>query len=78
MTSALPDPSELGQLVGKPGETLQETLHRTLLEMILFGYFERGARLYPQELSLKFGVSLTPVREGMRIARQQGRRSLSA
>ncbi|CAH1665513.1 GntR family transcriptional regulator [Chelatococcus asaccharovorans] len=69
MTSALPDPAELGQLVGKPGETLQETLHRTLLEMILFGYFERGARLYPQELSLKFGVSLTPVREAlMRLA----------
>lgn len=61
--------SELGTLVGEPGETLQGTLYRTLLEMILFGFFERGARLYPQQLAEQFDVSLTPVREAlMRLA----------
>ena len=61
--------SELGTLVGAPGETLQETLYRTLLEMILFGFFDRGARLYPQQLAGHFDVSLTPVREAlMRLA----------
>lgn len=61
--------AELGKLVGEPGETLQETLHRTLLEMILFGFFDRGARLYPQQLAEQFDVSLTPVREAlMRLA----------
>lgn len=63
------EPSEMGQLVGKPGETLTETLRRTLLEMIVFGYFERGYRLYPERLAEQFGVSLTPVREAlMRLA----------
>ena len=45
------EPGEMGQLVGKPGETLTETLRRTLLEMIVFGYFERGFRLYPERLN---------------------------
>ena len=45
------EPGELGALVGKPGETLTETLRRTLLEMIVFGYFERGFRLYPERLA---------------------------
>lgn len=63
------EPGEMGQLVGKPGETLTETLRRTLLEMIVFGYFERGFRLYPERLAEQFGVSLTPVREAlMRLA----------
>lgn len=63
------EPSEMGQLVGMPGETLAETLRRTLLEMIVFGYFERGFRLYPERLAEQFGVSLTPVREAlMRLA----------
>lgn len=63
------EPAEMGQLVGKPGETLTETLRRTLLEMIVFGYFERGFRLYPERLAEQFGVSLTPVREAlMRLA----------
>lgn len=61
--------TEMGQLVGEPGETLTETLRRTLLEMIVFGYFERGLRLYPERLAEQFGVSLTPVREAlMRLA----------
>jgi len=63
------EPAEMGQLVGMPGETLAETLRRTLLEMIVFGYFERGLRLYPERLAEQFGVSLTPVREAlMRLA----------
>lgn len=63
------EPAEMGQLIGKPGETLTETLRRTLLEMIVFGYFERGFRLYPERLAEQFGVSLTPVREAlMRLA----------
>ncbi len=63
------EPAEMGQLVGKPGETLTETLRRTLLEMIVFGYFGRGFRLYPERLAEQFGVSLTPVREAlMRLA----------
>lgn len=63
------EPDEMGQLVGKPGETLTETVRRTLLEMIVFGYFERGFRLYPEKLAEQFGVSLTPVREAlMRLA----------
>ncbi len=60
---------ELGELIGKAGETLTETLRRTLLEMIIFGYFKRGARLYPEKIAEHFGVSLTPVREAlMRLA----------
>ncbi|MCO5090995.1 GntR family transcriptional regulator [Bosea sp. (in: a-proteobacteria)] len=63
------EPTEMGQLIGEPGETLTETLRRTLLEMIVFGYFERGLRLYPERLAEQFGVSLTPVREAlMRLA----------
>jgi DNA-binding GntR family transcriptional regulator len=63
------DRTELGELVGKPGETLTETLRRTLLEMIIFGYFEPGVRLYPERIAERFNVSLTPVREAlMRLA----------
>lgn len=62
-------PGDMGELVGKPGETLAETLRRTLLDMIVFGYFERGTRLYPEKLAEHFNVSLTPVREAlMRLA----------
>lgn len=69
MSILVRNPGELGELVGKPGETLAETLRRTLLDMIVFGYFERGARLYPEKLAEHFNVSLTPVREAlMRLA----------
>jgi len=65
----LREPSELGVLKSEPRETLQEALHRTLLEMILFGFFDKGTRLYPQQLAEHFDVSLTPVREAlMRLA----------
>src|SRR4051794_5729597 len=69
MSIQVRSPGELGELVGKPGETLAETLRRTLLDMIVFGYFERGVRLYPEKLAEHFSVSLTPVREAlMRLA----------
>ncbi|SDG82803.1 GntR family transcriptional regulator [Bosea robiniae] len=69
MSILVRSPGDLGDLVGKPGETLAETLRRTLLDMIVFGYFERGARLYPEKLAEHFNVSLTPVREAlMRLA----------
>jgi DNA-binding GntR family transcriptional regulator len=56
---------ELGALVGLPGETLTATLKRTIMEMILFGYFANETRLYPQELARRFDVSQTPVREAL-------------
>ena len=69
MPISVRSPEDLGELVGKPGETLAETLRRTLLDMIVFGYFERGTRLYPEKLAEHFNVSLTPVREAlMRLA----------
>lgn len=69
MSISVRNATELGELVGKPGETLAETLRRTLLDMIVFGYFERGTRLYPEKLAEQFSVSLTPVREAlMRLA----------
>ncbi|MBZ6078242.1 GntR family transcriptional regulator [Microvirga puerhi] len=69
MSISVRDRSQLGELIGKPGETLTETLFRTLLEMIISGYFEEGFRLYPERLAEHFGVSLTPVREAlMRLA----------
>lgn len=69
MLISVREASELGSLVGKPGETLAETLRRTLLEMIVAGYFKPGARLLAEKLAAQFGVSLTPVREAlMRLA----------
>lgn len=69
MPISVRSPEDLGGLVGKPGETLAETLRRTLLDMIVFGYFARGTRLYPEKLAEHFNVSLTPVREAlMRLA----------
>src|SRR5262249_15559139 len=64
--------SELGELVGRPGETLAQVAHRTLLEMIVSGYFEPGFRLYPVRLAEKFGVSLTPVREALMQLASEG------
>jgi DNA-binding GntR family transcriptional regulator len=69
MSISVRSPGDMGELIGKPGETLAETLRRTLLDMIVFGYFERGTRLYPEKLAEHFNVSLTPVREAlMRLA----------
>jgi len=65
-------PDELGELVGLPGETLTATLKRTIMEMILFGYFANESRLYPHELAQRFAVSQTPVREALMQLSSEG------
>jgi DNA-binding GntR family transcriptional regulator len=70
--AAIKAPGELGELVGLPGETLTATLKRTILEMILFGYFADETRLYPHELAERFGASQTPVREALMQLSSEG------
>ncbi|MCA3262589.1 MAG: GntR family transcriptional regulator [Telmatospirillum sp.] len=70
--AAVKTPAELGDLVGHPGETLTATLKRTILEMILFGYFADETRLYPSDLAERFGVSQTPVREALMQLSSEG------
>lgn len=55
----------VGELVGRPGATLGETVRRTLLDMIMHGHFAQGDRLYPERIAEQFGVSITPVREAL-------------
>jgi DNA-binding GntR family transcriptional regulator len=54
-----------GELLGRPGATLAETVRRTLLDLIMRGQLEQGHRLYPERLAERFGVSITPVREAL-------------
>lgn len=61
----------LDMLTGKPGETLGETLYRTLLDMIMYEEFDTS-RLLPGELASRFGVSPTPVREALARIAQEG------
>jgi DNA-binding GntR family transcriptional regulator len=70
--AAIKAPAELGELVGHPGETLTATLKRTILEMILFGFFADETRLYPNDLAERFGVSQTPVREALMQLSSEG------
>jgi DNA-binding GntR family transcriptional regulator len=70
--AAIKTTGELGELVGHPGETLTATLKRTILEMILFGYFADETRLYPHELAERFGASQTPVREALMQLASEG------
>jgi DNA-binding GntR family transcriptional regulator len=70
--AAIKAPGDLGELVGHPGETLTATLKRTILEMILFGYFADETRLYPHELAERFAVSQTPVREALMQLSSEG------
>ena len=70
--AAIKTTGELGELVGHPGETLAATLKRTILEMILFGYFADETRLYPHELAERFGASQTPVREALMQLASEG------
>lgn len=70
--AAIKTTGELGELVGFPGETLTATLKRTILEMILFGYFADETRLYPHELAERFGASQTPVREALMQLASEG------
>ena len=65
-------PGDLGELVGAPGETVTATLKRTIMEMILFGYFANETRLYPHELAQRFAVSQTPVREALMQLSSEG------
>lgn len=59
-------------LVGLPGATLTENVRRTLLDIIIRGEFAHGDRLYPERLSERFGVSVTPVREALMQLASEG------
>lgn len=58
-------PSSSYVLRGEPGATLSEMVRQTLVALIVNGEFPSGHRLYPEELSEKLGVSITPVREAL-------------
>lgn len=64
--------NEMGDLVGLPGETLTATLRRTIMELVVFGYFADEARIYPHELADHFKVSQTPVREALMQLSSEG------
>jgi DNA-binding GntR family transcriptional regulator len=52
-------------LAGAPGATLAENVRLTLVEMIMQGAYDEGARLYPERIAEQLGVSMTPVREAL-------------
>jgi DNA-binding GntR family transcriptional regulator len=47
------------------GETVAEAVRRQILDALLFGDLASPARLYPNDLAARFGVSITPVREAL-------------
>ncbi|WP_395517744.1 GntR family transcriptional regulator [Pseudorhizobium flavum] len=47
------------------GKTLGETVRNRLVGLIMRGEFAAGERLYPEQLAVRFGVSITPVREAL-------------
>ncbi len=47
------------------GETVAEAVRRQILDSVLFGDLATPARLYPNDLAARFGVSITPVREAL-------------
>lgn len=53
------------ELRGDPGTTLGDMVRKTLIALIVRGEFPEGHRLYPEQLSEKLGVSITPVREAL-------------
>jgi DNA-binding GntR family transcriptional regulator len=53
------------ELRGDPGMTLGEMVRKTLIALIVRGEFPEGYRLYPEQLSERLGVSITPVREAL-------------
>ena len=53
------------ELRGDPGMTLGEMVRKTMIGLIVRGEFPEGHRLYPEQLSEKLGVSITPVREAL-------------
>ncbi len=52
-------------LVGEPGATLAENVRLTLIDLIMKGTYDEGARLYPERIAEQLGVSMTPVREAL-------------
>ena len=52
-------------LVGPPGATLAENVRLTLIDLIIQGAYDEGARLYPERIAEQLGVSMTPVREAL-------------
>jgi DNA-binding GntR family transcriptional regulator len=52
-------------LRGEPGSTLSEMVRNTMIALIVHGEFPDDHRLYPEQLSEKLGVSITPVREAL-------------
>jgi DNA-binding GntR family transcriptional regulator len=52
-------------LAGAPGATLSENVRLTLIDMIMQGIYDEGARLYPERIAEQLGVSMTPVREAL-------------
>lgn len=52
-------------LVGPPGATLAESVRLTLIDLIIQGIYDEGARLYPERIAEQLGVSMTPVREAL-------------
>jgi DNA-binding GntR family transcriptional regulator len=52
--------------------TKQERIVGELRRVILSGEYPRGARLAQDELATRFGVSITPVREALRVLHAEG------
>src|SRR5690606_24874777 len=58
-------PSALIDSSPRLGETLAESVRNRLVSLIIGGQLEEGERLYPEQLAVRFGVSITPVREAL-------------
>lgn len=59
------------ELMGRPGQKLSDALYTSIRDEVVFGAAgsDSGERIYPRELSARFNVSPTPVREAlMRLA----------
>ncbi|MCB1512528.1 MAG: GntR family transcriptional regulator, partial [Hyphomicrobiaceae bacterium] len=63
-----PAPSK-GRAVRRP---LSAQLSATLRQMILAGDLEPGERLQEADLSARFGVSRTPLREALKVLAAEG------
>lgn len=64
------NPEEHGALIGRPGEKLADALYASIRDEVVFGtHVGYGERINPKDLSERFNVSPTPVREAlMRLA----------
>lgn len=64
------DDEDHGVLIGRPGEKLADALYSSIRDEVVFGTdVGAGERIYPKDLSERFNVSPTPVREAlMRLA----------